>query len=140
MPNALSTAVRMLSQREYSAHTLKQKLRQKGVSSEEAEAAVTECQSLGLQSDERYAEVLVRSKANRGYGPLVIRQYLREACVEESLITTALQAYDEHVNWMDEAKRARDKKFRNQDAPQLKQKQFLRYRGFSEEMIRPLFD
>jgi regulatory protein len=91
----------------------------------------------GLQKDDRYAEVFIRSRAARGYGPRRIEQELKSRGVEQSLIRGALNAAE--VDWDELARDTRRKKFRGApgDAQaRAKQMRFLEYRGFDAAQIR----
>ncbi len=142
MSDAFEAAVRLLARREHSAHELQNKLKQRGFLQEAIDEALAKCLQLDLQSDARFAEMLCRARVNRGYGPVVIRQLLRQAEVSSELIDQALEELE--VNWLDEANRVWQKKFRavedvSPNARQ-KQRQFLNYRGFPEATIRAFFE
>ncbi len=144
MPEGLDVAVRLLSQREHSAHELRQKLKLRGFSNDKIDDILDTCLQLDLQSDTRFAEMLCRSRLNRGYGPLVIKQLLRQAGVEPAVIDSALEALDAEVDWLLTLRAVWQKKFRADSDTSVrarqKQQQFLRYRGFSEAMIRAFFE
>jgi regulatory protein len=74
--SALNRAVGLLSRREHSERELSRKLVQRGLEPEEVGSAIRRLQSLSLQSDERFAENLIRSRAQSGHGPLHIRAEL----------------------------------------------------------------
>ena len=94
-------AIRLLAQREHSRAELVRKL--SGVGSDEAiDALLTELQSLGLQSDQRFAHAWVRSKAAR-FGAPRIRHDLAQRGVDRALIDEAIAVELEQ----DEAGRAR---------------------------------
>lgn len=73
------SAVRMLANREHSCAELEQKLLRKFGRSFDVEVAsvVAELREHGLVDDQRFIEVLVRSRINRGYGPFYIQQELK---------------------------------------------------------------
>lgn len=56
-------ALRLLRQRNYSSHTLKQKIILRGGNSEQADAIVSQFTELKLLDDARYAESLIRHEA-----------------------------------------------------------------------------
>ena len=91
----------------------------------------------GLQKDDRYAEVFIRSRAARGYGPRRIEQELKSHGVEQSLIRSALNAAE--IDWDELACDTRRKKFRGHPSDaqaRAKQTRFLEYRGFDAAQIR----
>ncbi|GGI79445.1 recombination regulator RecX [Legionella impletisoli] len=141
MSQAYACAVRLLARREHGAHELFQKLAQKGFTSIEADAAVAECQRLGFQCDERFAESVCRNRVRQGYGPLRIEQELKQLRIDGDVIQQILS--QEQHSWLFHAKAAREKRF--QDGENLtgdaiqKQKRFLLYRGFPSDVIHQLF-
>ncbi len=91
----------------------------------------------GLQKDDRYAEVFIRSRAARGYGPRRIEQELKSHGVEQSLVRSALNAAA--LDWDELARDTRRKKFRGNPSDaqaRAKQMRFLEYRGFDAAQIR----
>src|SRR5687767_12564106 len=66
----LQRALGLLVRREHSRKELTRKLLARGVERDEAEAAVARLAGEGWQDDVRFAELLVRSRASTGYGPL----------------------------------------------------------------------
>lgn len=140
MPDAFEQMVRLLASREHSAQELRAKLLAKGFAEDAINDALNQAMHQGLQSDARYAEMQARARVRRGYGPQFIRQLLRQAGISGDIIQQALDELSQTIHWQDEIERVRAKKFRDPNVPILKQKQFLRYRGFTEDMIRELFD
>lgn len=98
-------------------------------------------QAEGLQSDARFTEAYVRHRSERGYGPLRIRQELRERGIAAELID--LHLYDPGAEWELRLAELRRRKFgasRPADyREQARQSRFLFQRGFSTEQIRRLF-
>ena len=100
-----------------------------------------ELQHAGLQSDQRYTEDYIRSRVERGYGPLRIAMELRQRGVAEAQISDCMETCD--VDWVERIRAVRSKKFgpavpANYTAI-MKQSGFLKYRGFSADHIRKLF-
>jgi regulatory protein len=88
------------------------------------------------QSDERFVEMFVRSKAERGQGPVRIGHELREKGVAAELIEAALDASAAH--WIERARAALNRKFSGEvtDFPErAKRMRFLEYRGFTHKHI-----
>lgn len=142
MSKAFEGAVRLLARREHGAHELAQKLIQKKHLEPDVTNAILECQRLGLQSDTRYVESLCRTRIRQGYGPLRIRQDLKQVKIDRDLINTVLE--QEQGNWVSYAQDVWIKKYKEQGddsfAAIQKQKQFLLYRGFSMDTIGELYE
>ncbi len=90
-----------------------------------------------ILSDERFADNYVRSRVERGFGPLKIRAELRERGVDRDLIGESVDGYNHE--WPGRALAARNKRF-GEDVPddwdeRAKQTRFLTARGFSQEHI-----
>lgn len=137
MTKAFDSAIGLLSRREHGAIELCDKLQRKGFCQTEAQAAVDECQRLGLQSDTRFVESYSRSRIRQGYGPLHISQALKSKGIANDLIELGLQ--QEQENWLHHAMEVWQKKCRGQcDLSFIelqKQQRFLLYRGFSPDII-----
>ena len=143
MTEAFDAVVRLLSRREHSAQELRLKLKQRGFSNDAIQDALMLCETKRLQSDARFAEMLYRSKLQRGYGPRVIRQLLKQAGVAEAVIEATFEEMALEVNWQAEVLRVWQKKYGNKadisPLAQQKQRQFLIYRGFPEATIKQFF-
>ena len=100
--NALQTALGLLARREHSRDELGRKLDSRGFEPDEAEAALDKLASAGWQDDVRFAESLVRTRANAGYGPLRIRAELGTHGLEREAIAAALRAFD--AEWVGKAR------------------------------------
>ncbi len=141
MTKAMDLAVRLLTRREHGARELARKMAQRGVSEAEIEATLRECQRLHLQDDERFAQMLCRTRFSQGYGPLRIRECLSKVHIDRELIASVLSSYTED-EWFHSAQQVIRKKYpESLDYSyhvRQKQKQFLVYRGFSPEMISRL--
>ncbi|GAA5167155.1 recombination regulator RecX [Viridibacterium curvum] len=134
-----STALRLLATREHSRQELRRKLAARADEGDDVEAVLDRMAETGLQSDARFAESYVRSRAGR-LGSARIRRELGDRGVTEELASTALG----EVLVEDELTRARSvwkKKFGQPpvDAKDwARQARFLQSRGFSAELIRKL--
>lgn len=135
---ARRAALRMLERREFSAAELRRRLASKGVENADAGAAVAELGAKGLQSDARFAESMVRARANRGYGPLRIAAELKARGVAEDIGREALDAWT--GEWSALAVQARRKRFGalvpREWSERARQQRFLEYRGFEQDHIR----
>ncbi|MDQ8022898.1 MAG: recombination regulator RecX [Moraxellaceae bacterium] len=132
-------ALRLLARREHSRAELAAKLR--GEAEPEMLAALLDrLAETGLQSDARYAESFVRSRAER-HGVGRLRNELARRGVAETLIDDALATLADEGGG-DEMARLRavwQKKFgdKPQDAREwARQARFLQSRGFTSELIR----
>jgi regulatory protein len=135
----------LLVRREHSALELKRKLRDKGVESEESDAALEALQRQGFQDDRRYAEALVHSRALAGQGPVRIRAELRMNGVTAVDVDAAFEAAEAGgVDWLGVAARVaarfqpavRDA--RGPEALKLRHRalSFLLRRGFPQDLAR----
>lgn len=93
----------LLARREHGAIELKRKLRERGVEAVEAAPAIAAASEQGLQSDERYALMLARSRASKGYGPHYVSQELASKGLSRELIKQTLAS--DQIDW--EAARAK---------------------------------
>ncbi|MFT4170984.1 MAG: recombination regulator RecX [Rhodocyclaceae bacterium] len=132
-------ALRLLATREHSQVELRRKLAARAEEGDDIEAVIGRLSETGLQSDERFAESYVRSRAERvGAGRL--KRELSDRGVSAEIVESALA----HTLEEDEPTRARAvwrKKFGNapQDAKEwARQARFLQARGFSADIIRKL--
>ncbi len=132
-------AMDFLARREHSQHELLQKLQRRFGDSVGAESVIDELADENLQSDARFAEAFVRQRSQRGYGPLRIRQQMREKGLSDELVANYLYA-DDSLNWADIAKAVREKKFgaviAHDFQTKAKQMRFLQYRGFDADIVR----
>lgn len=91
----------------------------------------------GLQSDARYAEVLIRSRVNRGQGPLKIRADLRQRGLDGEAIEPLLEDYAEQ--WPDLAQQVVERRFGSDSAADrgewARRARFLAGRGFPESLV-----
>ena len=131
----------LLARREHSQLELEQKLTRKDHELSDVLMVIERLKEQGFQSNQRYAESCFRSRANKGYGPNFIRQYLQQRGISDSLAYETEKNSD--INWFDCIKKVWEKKYLG--APQDikstdKQKNFLYYRGFDARLISQLFN
>lgn len=130
-------ALGLLVRREHSRKELTRKLTARGVDAEDAQAAVERMTAEGWQDDARFAELLVRSRANNGYGPLRIRAELGMHGLDRDTVAAAMEAYE--GEWTENARDLARRRFpgRLDDrAIQRKAADFLLRRGFSGDQVR----
>jgi len=89
-----AAAIRFLAIREHSSRELNQKLKRKGFTSNLIDAVLIELISQNLQSDFRYAEILLNSRQRKGYGPIYIQHYLQDKGVDSDAIESVLDFND----------------------------------------------
>lgn len=130
-------AIKLLARREHSAKELQRKLEARGIAKDEAAAAVATVAQAGWQSDERYAEMLVRSRVSQGYGPIRIEAELEIAGVPGDRIREALDKAG--VDWRALAVDVHARRFgaRPPKTPAERAKQYrhLQGRGFDGSQI-----
>lgn len=121
------------TRREHSRSELTNKLLRLGADEALIERLLVRLADLGLQSDERVAEGVVRAQLQRGRGLRIIRQALQRKGVEAD--AEVLSALDQSQDWVGTARGLLVRRFGEQppgDArEQAKRVRFLQYRGFS---------
>jgi len=132
------SAMNFLAIREHSILELKNKLKNKFPERiEEVEVLLVQLQSESLLSDERFAEVFVRSRINKAYGPIKISYELTLKGISSAIIEYNMQLNDE--NWFAAMQKAWGKKFSgmesNSSQNNIKQFRYLYQRGFSSDQI-----
>ena len=95
-------ALGLLVRREHSRKELTRKLTSRGVVADEAQAAVERMAAEGWQDDARFAELLIRSRAGNGHGPIRIRAELGTHAPALDVIAAAMHAPDGH--WPENAR------------------------------------
>ena len=128
-----------LSRREHSSKEIFTKLGPRVESKELLEEEIEKLKADGLLSDERFAESYFQSRKNRGYGPLRIRNELKQRGVGDQIF----YPLSDEIEWSDFALEALKKKVSG-DMPTetkdiLKLKRFLNYRGFDFQDIDKAF-
>ncbi len=135
-------AMDLLARREHTLHELRVKLRRRFDDPARLDAALRRLATENLQSDARFAEHYVVQRADRGYGPLRIRQELRERGVADEAIALAFAAAA--PDWYSLASRVLRKKFGPlppADArEQARRSRFMHYRGFETDDYHACLD
>ncbi len=128
-------AMDYLARREHSRRELRDKLLRRFDAPDGVEEVIETLARENLQSDTRFAESYLRQRAARGYGPLRIRQELRQRGVDEVDVEHAFRS--ERLDWEELAGIALRRKFGSGPAADLHEKsrrsRFLQYRGFAYE-------
>ncbi len=125
----------LLSYRPMSARELRDKLTQKGESPENAQAAADWLEDRGFLNDERYAAMVARHYAGKGYGVGRVRQELLRRGVPREYWEAALEELPESKDRLDAFLRARLRDPEDRAQVQKVSAALLR-RGFSWEEIR----
>jgi regulatory protein len=137
--DAREVALGLLARREHSKRELIIKLRARGCPEKIITQVVDQLAEEGMQSDTRFAESFVRSRVDRGRGPLRIRAELIERGLEDEIIAEALLQYEDW--WRDLALEAYSKRYgeiavSSDIEERSKRSGFLQRRGFTADQIR----
>lgn len=126
------SAYQLLARREQSAKELTTKLLNKGYDVTDVAELLEKLQASDLQSDERFADALLRSRTNKGYGWLYIAQELKQKGISARIINEL--AKNQEIDWYLQAEIAYNRRFGNTEISSVKEKakrvRFLQYRGF----------
>ncbi len=134
----LQRALGLLVRREHSRKELGRKLRARGIDAEEVDAAVSRLVEEGWQDDGRFGELLVRSRASGGYGPLHIRAELGMHGLDSAQIEAAMATFE--GDWAENARDLVCRRFGDSGPQELPQRRkaadLLARRGFDGSCIR----
>lgn len=137
---AYGKALGMLARREHSRRELGRKLRQGGYAADEASEAIDRLGSQRYQDDDRFGEMLVRSRAAQGYGPMRLRAELKSHGLSDARIRALLEASE--VDWAKSAAEQLRRRYGAKPvadpAEKLRRAQFLLRRGFPAATVRGL--
>lgn len=100
-------ALSLLERRDYGSEELCAKLVEKGAEPDEARAAVRYMVRVGFIDDERYAAMVVRHYAAKGYGVVRVREELRRRKLDRELWDAALAELPEPDETVDALLRAK---------------------------------
>lgn len=131
-------ALGMLARREHSVAELSRKLAQRGLDDDVIEATVATLQAERFLSEERFVEQIVRSRIERGDGPMKIRAELAQRGIAAAEAERELESQD--PDWAELAETQRRKRFGAgipaEFAERARQARFLQQRGFGMSEIR----
>lgn len=126
-------ALSLQGRREHSRIELTQKLKLFGASTVQIEETLARLAEYSLQSDDRFAESLVRSQLLRGRGQRAIKQVLQQRGLDAEHPALAEQTVD--TDWTLRAQELLRRRFGENLSREAKEKaryiRFLQYRGFS---------
>ncbi len=133
----LSRVMRLLARREYSEQEIRRKLGDEYASTILA-AVIERCRVLDWLNEARMMTVFIRSRANRGYGPIRVMQELRFKGLPAESIKLALEACE--IDWFAIAKQQAERKVSEpatlDRAARGRLLAFLQRRGFTAEQAR----
>ena len=107
----LAKGVYLLGMREHSVQEMTDKLTARSDAVDVVLAVIDELLENNYLSNERFAEGYVRSRRNKGFGPVKIRVELKTKGISGRLISEHLQA--ESPEWIDVAREQYKKKYRS---------------------------
>jgi len=131
------SAVRLLAGREHSVRELRQKLCARGHDESLVDDVLRSLCERNLLSESRFIESFVRSRAERGQGPMRIRAELRERGIDDERIDACVTRAADY--WLERLERVRVKRF-GVGAPATRddwnrQARFLAQRGYPSDLI-----
>ena len=125
----------ILSRREHSVSELRNKLIRFNPDPNDLKDVIERLITSNFLDDKRFASAFIRSKAESGYGPNYISQYL----TKKGIPPDKYDIYSLEIDWEDKCLAQFNKKRRNKEI-NFKEKEkilrFLAYRGFSYEIIK----
>jgi regulatory protein len=137
-PSPTQRALGLLTRREHSRKELAQKLQQRGVEAGAVVEVISKLAAAGWQDDARFAEFLLRSRANSGYGPGWVRAELATHGLGSEVIAAALEGFE--GDWEDNARDLVRRRFgvgaALDQAQQRKAADLLLRRGFAMAQVR----
>ena len=133
---AKERALAMLDRRDYSRAELLKKLVEKGENETEAAAAVERLAELGFVDDARYAPIIVRHYAAKGYGPQRVRQELQRRGIPKDLWDEAMEQMPRQDDTVDRLLRSKLKSEPPDRAELKKAQDFLLRKGYGWDEIK----
>lgn len=131
-------ALGLLTRREHSQRELTHKLTARGVEPGQAAAVVARLREAGWQDDIRFAQSLLRTRADAGYGPIRLRAELLTHGLDREAVAAVVDGYD--GDWADNARDLARRRFGADLADDLKRQRkaadLLYRRGFDADHIR----
>lgn len=134
-------AMDLLARREHSVKELLRKLCERYEETELIADVVRQLSEDNLVSDSRFAEMYIRSRIGRQFGPVKIKNDLRERGVSEYKIRFALN--EANQNWLQLIQELSEKKYGktlpSEAKETAKRMRFFQSRGFDTDCIRSIF-
>jgi regulatory protein len=137
-PSAYNKALGLLTRREHSRQELRQKLSRSGYEGEETIEALDRLGAQHYQDDERFAEMLIRSRQSQGYGPMRLRVELRSHGLTDARIRGLLDAseFDWEASAAAQLRRHYGRQGAAEPSERARRAQFLLRRGFAAATVR----
>jgi regulatory protein len=133
---AYARALKLLARREHSIRELRGKLAARGVASSVLDQVLERLTGEGLLDEQRFVDVFVRARVERGYGPLKVRADLLARGIDGGLSA-------QQVDWAAVARSARTRRFGDGQPKdyreRARQARFLQQRGFESDQVRAAF-
>lgn len=128
--------LKLLTRRDHSRVELTRKLAAKGYEPKVIEDALAFASEKAWVCEERFIESYIQMRKRRGYGPLRIREELRERGITESIFPNGFEedAWDSNLASCFQ-KKFGCTKLSDDFATRAKQIRFLQYRGYTLEQI-----
>lgn len=147
-PELYQYALFLLSRRDYGKAELFARMKRRmyekneGIIDEQLiEGVLDKLSEQHFLDDDRVVSLLLHGYARKGYGPLRIKQEMRQKGFAETLVEHHFAELD--VDWFEKAAEVRSKKFGDEIPTDFKEKgkqiRYLQYRGFFGDMIFELF-
>ena len=134
-------AMDLLARREHSVKELLRKLCERYEETELIADVVRQLSEDNLVSDSRFAEMYIRSRIGRQFGPIKIKNDLRERGVSEDKIRFALNKANQ--DWLQLIQELSEKKYGKTLPSEVKETakrmRFFQSRGFDTDCIRSIF-
>lgn len=133
-------AMNLLARREHSVRELRNKLQRRFPDDEKVNEQLCRLIEERLQSDTRFAASYARQRISRGYGPVRLREELRERGVSEDDVAAAMDEVE--IDWCALAVEVIQKKFGTLAPIDIQEKarraRFMQYRGFCGDHYKGL--
>ena len=133
-------AMNLLARREHSVRELRNKLKRRFPDHSMIDEQIARLTGQNLQSNLRFAECYARERIGRGYGPVRVREELRERGASALDVAAAMKELQ--VDWFVVASEVLLKKFGALAPSDIKEKarraRFMQYRGFIAEHYQKL--
>lgn len=132
-------AMNLLARREHSVWELRRKLRIRFPDDALLDEQLSRLTEQNLQSDMRFAESYIRQRIYRGYGPVRLREELREHGVSRADITRIMAELE--IDWRAHAMQVMQNKYGEFPPRDIKEEarraRFMQHRGFTAEHYKP---
>jgi regulatory protein len=126
-------AMNLLARREHSVWELRRKLKRRFPDESLLDEQLTRLAEQNLQSDMRFAESYAYHRISRGYGPVRLREELRERGISKPDIALVMEALE--IDWHNHAIQVLENKFGDGSPLDVKEEarraRFMQHRGFT---------